>query len=459
MSFGLTSRLVPPTHPVKPPAAPGLGNIIRAIRNPLSVYTEQFFRLPMLHETGIVGSTLHIMVPELAQEALQSDALGRSVFVRRMLTPVLRDGLLTSEGESWRLQRRAASGAFGAKALQSLVPTFDRAGQDAARRLLASAPTALAQPEMTRATFNVIVETLLRRPGESLPQRRIAEDLTTILDTIGRVNISDCAPWAGRVIPRSLFSPGHRRGQAAVSRVRAMAADIVRDRLALDDPGDDLMGLLIKARDEAGGRLDPHSLVDNALTFIFAGHETTAILLTWTLFILSGSAEVQDALAEEALRVLADDTPLTTERIAALELHERVLKEVLRLYPPAAVIPRSVVEPTRIGGVNLVRGDHVMVSVYPMHRHRDLWSDPFAFDPDRFLPERGEIRSRYQWLPFGAGPRVCIGLRLAMMEAVAILARITSNVRLRPSGAPHPTPRISITLRPDSDVPLLVAPR
>ena len=430
----------PPSYQALPSSTPNWRRMTKFVENPLSMYTEEFFHLPIIEGWAFGRKVVHVMAPGAVQEVLQSESYGRADVVRERITPILGNGLFTAEGNDWKKQRQAASPAFRAKALEALIPTFDAVGRATADRFAASSGAILEiQPETTRATLEVIIETLLKEDGDQISIEQLAADTNIIVESIGRTRLLELIPFVNL--------PPDPKAKEAVARVKHKAATIVNARMAQEDPGDDLMGLLIKARDEDGNGLTPENLVDNVLTFLGAGHETTALTLAWAIYVISKSTHLQEALAKEANRVIGEGA-ITADTIKSLELHERVIREVLRLYPPVPVIPRRVMSPTRLCYMNLDVGDAVLIGVYPMHRHQGLWDEPFSFDPDRYLPDRNEIQHRYQWLPFGGGPRVCIGLRMAMMEAVAILARISQTVQLHPAGRPDPVPHLTATLRP-----------
>ena len=197
--------------------------------------------------------------------------------------------------------------------------------------------------------------------------------------------------------------------------------------------------------------MSDQQLRDEIITMILAGHETTANLLTWTLVLLSKHPEIERQVHDEAVRVLGDRDP-TLDDVKPLDLARRVLEESLRLYPPAWVFERQAVASDVIGGFHIPKGAVIGVSPYILHRHPGHWENPEGFDPDRFLPARAEGRSKYAYLPFGGGPRTCIGNHFAMMEAQILLAMIVREhrIELDPS---HPiVMEPSLTLRPKHGV-------
>ena len=201
------------------------------------------------------------------------------------------------------------------------------------------------------------------------------------------------------------------------------------------------------AGDDPRSTMTDQQLRDEIITMVLAGHETTANLLSWTFFLLARHPEIEARVREEARRVLGDRDPVV-EDVKALEYTKLVLEEALRLYPPAWIFERENVEADVLGGYPVAAGSIVGVSPYVIHRHPRYWDEPDTFDPQRFRPERAETRPRYTYLPFGGGPRTCIGNHFAMMEAQIILAMIVrqEHLSLEPGYAVEAEPLI--TLRP-----------
>ena len=222
----------------------------------------------------------------------------------------------------------------------------------------------------------------------------------------------------------------------------------VADRRRQGTGPDDLMAMLLAATDpETGRSMTNKEITDNIHTFIAAGHETTAVALSWTFALLgSHPACVARMLAE--IDAVTGDGPVLPHHVAALTYTRQVASEAMRLYPPAPIIARTVTREFEVGGVVLPVGAAIFVPIYAVHRHTSLWADPEAFDPDRFAPAAVRARHRFAYLPFGAGPRVCIGNAFAMMEAVAILAVLAKAVRLERLEDTLPAAQMRVTLRP-----------
>jgi len=218
----------------------------------------------------------------------------------------------------------------------------------------------------------------------------------------------------------------------------------------------DLLDLLLEGQDPKSGRqMNASELRDNLLTFIVAGHETTALTLGWALYLCAFDPVVQEKLRNEAQSVLKGEVA-TADHVKHMPYCEQVIKETLRLYPPAAFLSRTAQEEDELCGRKIKRKDTVMLPVYALHRNELLWDDPDAFDPDRFGPDA--TYDRFAWLPFGDGPRVCIGSHFAMVEAQIILATLISRFKFERIPGKDPKPVLVVTLRPDGGVPLKVTP-
>ncbi|HUP30820.1 MAG TPA: cytochrome P450, partial [Usitatibacter sp.] len=428
-------RIVPPVRPLG-----RLAFIARFVRNPLeaipqAVYEEDFIRLG-----GVNARTVWITSPSLVKAVLldQRDKF-RKLTQIRLLGPLLGKGILTSEGADWRWQRQASSPMFRPAELAGFVPMFVRAAEDTLARWRASPPGSVqaVDADMTRATFDVISSTLLPsvEPGFGAGVLRA----THSLQRFGGWDIL----YASLNVPRWMPRPGGAAKFRAMQHLRSAVMSLVRTRRQAHAAGnapDDLLERLILARDpETQAAMDDEQLVDNLLTFYLAGHETTAKALTWTLYLLARAPDWAVKLEDEIARVTGG-APLASEHIEHLVMVQQVLRESMRLYPPAPMMSRQAAEDTELEGHPITRGMSVLIPIYAMHRHVRRWKDPDAFDPSRFAPGReGEI-PRYQYMPFGAGPRVCIGMSFALMEATAILATLLRGARFEATAAIDPVP-------------------
>ncbi|HEX4332755.1 MAG TPA: cytochrome P450 [Usitatibacter sp.] len=376
----------------------------------------------------------------------------------KLLSPLLGKGILTSEGGDWKWQRQASAPMFRPQDLSAFVPTFVRAADDVVARWRAvpgGTVHAVAE-DMTRATFDVIAATLLPSPDAAF-----ADDIQRGIRTLQRSGAWDIL-YVSMGFPGWLPRPGMFRSARAVHALRSRVLGVVKDREAAGQAAratDDLLGRLIAARDPESGRsMDDGQLVDNLLTFYLAGHETTAKGLTWMLYLMSRSPQWSARLEDEVDGV-AGTGAIGAEHVERLVLTQQVVKEAMRLYPPVPIMTRQVVAEASLGGHALSPGTSVMMSIYAIQRHAKRWARPHEFDPSRFSPENEAKIPRYQYMPFGAGPRICIGMPFAMLEATAILATLVQRARFRFAGAEEPLPVARVTLSPRGGMPLAVTMR
>ncbi len=450
------ARLVPPR--IVPPAKPlkGLAFLAAFVRNPLEVAPQAVYEQDVY--AGSLGGMqrLWITSPALVKTVLLDE---REKFQKlsqiRLLEPLLGKGILTSEGAEWKWQRQASAPMFRHQDLHGFVPAFVRATETLLEKWRA-APAGSVQPvdrDMTRATFDVISATLL--PSADGTVGATVEESMQLFQRAGGWGQLFAIVGAPNWLPR----PGMVAGARATRMLRTAAMAMLRERRAMDAAGgspDDLMHRLMRARDpESGQSMNDVQLVDNLLTFYLAGHETTARALAWTLYLVARSPEWAARLEEEVDRVTGG-APVGSAHLEHLVLVQQVLKESMRLYPPVPLLSRQCVAAARLDGFDVEPGATVVMPIYAMHRHAKRWEDPDAFDPARFAPGREADIPRYQYLPFGAGPRICIGMAFAMLEATAMLATLLQKARFAPVAGHEPFPLARVTLQPGGGLPLKV---
>ncbi len=338
----------------------------------------------------------------------------------RLLGPMLGKGILTSEGAHWKWQRQACAPMFRPQELAGFVPAFVRAADEVLERWRAQPGDSVQHidEDMTRATFEVVRSTLLLSSDPALA--------TTIERAMNALKRS--GGWellvASLNLPRWLPRPGMARGRRAVAALRSAVANMLRKRREAPEGTQDLMHRLIAARDpETGQSMDDEQLVDNLLTFYLAGHETTAKALTWTLYLLARSAQWTELLRDE-IEGVTSGRPVTGEHVEKLVLVQQVVKEAMRLYPPVPMMSRQAVADTQLEGHAIKSGTSILMPIYVIHRHRKRWTEPDAFVPTRFATGNEADIPRYQYMPFGAGPRICIGMSFALMETTAMVATL-----------------------------------
>ena len=426
------------------------------LREPLSALPPEAFEAPLVEERVAGRRRLHVLDPALIQEALvrHADDLVKTDDIRRVLGPALGEGLLTAEGAHWRWQRRGVAPAFAPARRGAFLPAMLAAAEAAAARwaALGDGATVDIGHETTVTTFDIIVSTMLSG-GAGLDVGRVERSVVDYLAPTGWVfalGLLGLPSWTPH--------PGRRRAAAARDFFRRAMREAVARRRAAPE-GDDLVSLLIGSADpETGRRMGDDELADNIATFMAAGHETTANGLAWTFHLLSRHPEVEARLVAEVRRV-AGDGPLAPEHVERLSYTRAVFDEAMRLYPPAPLIARRAVRPFALGPARIEADTVLVVPIYALHRHRALWDAPERFDPDRFSPERARTRHRYAFMPFGAGPRVCIGSGFATLEATAILAVLLRRFRLEAVDPRDPPPTMRVTLRPARPIRLRLRPR
>ena len=445
------SRFVPP-HPPRStgPVPVWRGFVGERARTAVYGWSERAFTLPYMRRK-VFRYTVHIPLdPDAVQRVLLDNAANyvKPDIVKKLLKATIGRGLLSSDGALWRDQRKIVAANFAPAAVDALVPVFARAA-DSAR--LEEGVRDMAQAA-TATTMRIIADALFAG-DERLITEAAMNHITAALEGVSEARLQ--ALLGLPLMPWSLRGKRARRGQVYL---RETLGRVVAERLPGGGP-DDFLGRLIRAlHDRFDGAEALALAVDNAATFYLAGHETTANAITWTLFLLAGQPALQDEAAGEAAAALAageDDADLP-ERLPLLR---RILEESMRLYPPVPRFDRQALAADRIGEAEVAAGDIVSVWPWLIHRHRALWDDADAFDPDRFRPEAKAARHRFQYIPFGGGPRLCVGARFATIEALTVLAHWLRAWRFAP--LPGRAVRLSgmVTLRPSGGLPLVLTRR
>ena len=444
--------------PDMPPAAPLVTEVwgpfrtlLAARRNLLEIIPEAITRRPIV--SGRTGGVRWHMVAE--PDALRCilrdrvDIYPKSDVIKNILEPAIGQSLFIADGDHWRWQRRAAAPVFRRRSVDGLAPIMSASADAACGRLRAGSGRAELHDEMIQTTFDVIGGVLLA--GEQKFDKEFVHGaIEAFLASAARVSVFDIAgmsTWIPR--PRQFFRP------RSLKVLRKIADDVIADRLRQRDRRDrDFLDALLDGADpESGRRMTPGELRDNLLAFIVAGHETTALALAWSFYLCAFDVRVQERLRAEASTVLGGRTA-GAEDVPDLPYTRSVIEEALRLYPPAAILSRTACADDRICDREIRPGDTVILPVYALHRHHSLWDAPDRFDPERF--SGGHQVGRYAYLPFGDGPRVCIGASFAMLEAVIVLATLISRFRFRRIPGLDPKPVMVLTLRPMGGVHLAV---
>ena len=448
------AALYPPTVEAPPRPLPLRRYLLTFVRNPLASVPRPVYEQPLfVHDNGR-SIVAYVTGPELIEKVLlqASAQFPKSPIEKRVFHYTLGDGILTSEGASWRWQRRTTAPLFRPADLASLVPAMVAAADDQVKRWRLHRPGTVSaiDRDMTETTFRVISATMFAGSADA-EAAAIMKAADGALATISW----DIAAAMLRV-PRWMWFPGKMRRRRSARRLRTAVAAILARRRAAGLEGNDLLARLARAQDpETGAPMSERQLVDNLVTFLAAGHETTAKALTWTLYLLARAPQWQDRILAEVRAVVGTGT-LGAQHIERLPITRAVLKEAMRLYPPAPVMTRVAGETIELGTETIKPGTFMVIPIFALHRHRKLWPDPDRFDPERFTPEREAQYARTQFMPFGFGPRTCIGASFAMMEATAILATLVRRARFEWDGLHVPEPVSRVTLRPKGGMPLKV---
>lgn len=412
-----------PRHarPPGPPNRLGLGNFRGMMKDQLAHMTAAAEYGPLVSLPLLFQPYVMVLDPVLIQQSLaQGHTVMRKDRFTHELSRVLGQGLVTSEDDLWRKQRKLVAHAFIPRRIRGYADSMVAA----AHRSLDGWSEGQELPihkAMAELTLDIVGRTLFDADVRG-SAREVGHALEVISDYYALVLESPIQP------PQWWPSPGMFRFRKAIRNVDRIIGGIIEDRRRSGEDRGDLLSALLQAQDEEGGGMSDRQLRDECITLFLAGHETTSIALANTLYLLSRHPEVEALVHDEATRVLGDRCA-TSEDYSRLEHTERVIKESMRLYPPVYTIGRQLTEDFELGGYTIRKGDTLLFVQWVTHRSPDCFENPLSFDPDRWLPERAKAIHKYAYFPFGGGPRICIGNHFAMMEAVLVLATLIREYR------------------------------
>ena len=432
-----------------PPGPKGhylVGNLLDYARDPLGFMAWCSREYGDVVRLRMGGLPLYLLShPDYAEYVLVKNNRNftKSRYFRRELS-FLGKGLLNSEGELWRRQRRLAQPAFHRRRIN----TYGETMVSHAEQMLATwrdGEVRDVHQEMRRLTLGIVAEVLFGVKKDK------ADEVREILEWLDK-HTNQLEEQGSAMVVRFLLgnfpTPANLRFRKGIGRLDEVIYGLIRERREYGGDTGDLLSMLLHFRDGEGGGMSDKQLRDEVLTLLLAGHETTALALSWTWYLLSLHPGVEAKLLEELQLVLEDRTP-TVEDVPRLTYAEMVIKESMRLYPPAWGVSREAIEECEIGGCHVPAGTQLLIVLWAMHRDARYFQDPGAFEPARWEGGLAKRVPRYAYLPFGAGPRVCIGGSFAMLEAILLLATIAKGCRLELlSKQREVIPQPSITLRP-----------
>ncbi|RDI70418.1 cytochrome P450 [Halopelagius longus] len=445
-------------RPPAPDGLPVLGNAVAFVRDPFGFIAAAVAEHGDVFRLSLPGEDKYVLAhPEYLERALvtEPDAFAKTDDFRLAFG----ESVLAVEGEAWREQRELLDPFFFFRRIRSYAPQM-RA--QATRRVESWTPgeTYSMVEEMKGLTFDVLGSTLLGRDptgdgGSDAELRAAADNLNARFSP---------ESWA---LPEWVPTRNRRRFDDAVSTLRAEVRRLLREANAntgtnADSDADaeepDLLSVLAGAREGDGYPRTDAAVSDQLVGMVFAGHETTALALTFVWYLLARNPDARARLHEEVDAVVGDD-PVEMSQLADLTYTERVFEEALRLYPPIHTLPRETTREVAAGDYRIPAGSEVLLSVVNVHRDGRFYDDPAAFDPDRWTDERAAARPDYAYAPFGAGPRRCMGRAFATVEAKLVIAEVTRRYRLEWAGDGDLSVRPQMTTQPVGGVPMRVEER
>jgi cytochrome P450 len=454
-----------PPAPVPRTIPPSRLEIIKVMfRNPLELWGLPSYSLPYMQVKFFGQLTTIVNHPGLIKHVLVDNAAnyGMQPIRQMVLRPILRDGLLTAEGDVWKRSRKAMAPVFTPRHAQGFAGQMLKKSQEFAERYARAARDGSEiniATGMTELTYEILAETLFSG-NIATGTEGFADKVDSLLHNMGRIDPMDLL-LAPAWVPRVTRIPGRK----ALAAFRGIVSDTMAMRKAEIAGGnpvpDDFLTLLLKVEGPNG--LTHDEIEDNILTFIGAGHETTARALAWTIYCVAESPHFRALMEEEIDRVIAEGAA-PVEWLDRMPHVRAAFEEGLRLYPPAPSINRAPLKDdtwTDENGrtITLPKGESVLVMPWTLHRHNLYWEKPRAFVPERFLPGNRDKIQRFQYLPFGAGPRVCIGATFALQEAVIALAVLMRRYRFGVTASIKPWPVQRLTTQPLNGIAMTVSAR
>ena len=444
-----------PKHPDAWTFRENIDSILAMSRNPVEASTEASMTLEDVQVSAMGQEMIVVTSPKAIRHIFIENAKNYRMHPIRqaILKPVLKDGLITAEGETWKFARRALSPVFIPRRTEKFAASMAIVTQRILSDCFPDGKTVDIAESYLKLAYAVLSETLFSGEIDGQSEEAL-RDISHFLNALGKADPLDVI-MAPKWIPR-LTKLG---GRGAVNRLRSQVLELAKDRRARLEAGadipDDFLTLLLRTKTDEGDSFTDTQIVDQLVTFIGAGHETTSRALTWLSYLLSQDTAALTKVEEEIDQLDMKQSPETWQENIPFSM--ACFNESMRLYPPAPLISRQAIEADAFENKSLSKDCGVLLNLWALHRHRKHWERPDSFDPDRFIGERGKSIGRFSFLPFGVGHRICIGQRFALQEAAVIMAVLLRKIRLHwVGGEAHPWPLMRITTRPENSLKMRV---
>ena len=458
----MAPRIIGPMPSIRKTRPSLVTRVIEGRHSSLDVLFEKSYSMKMGEFSGLRKKFYFLTQPEMISRILTSDVdrYPKSNLMGTILYQILGNGIFVSNGATWKRQRWMMNPAFEFARISEVFPLMMASANEMKERLdaVADGREVSIDFEMTHVTADIIFRTIFSEP---IPR----EEAATIFDAFN--HYQELAyihgVWNMAGLPQALSIPRLRAIRHA-RNIRAPLARMVRKRIEFletnpENPPQDILASLMAARDENGSQFSEKELIDQIAVMFLAGHETSASALSWALYLIACDKDVQDRMHAETELAFGQEGGLAPKHFKYLKLTRDVFRETLRLYPPVSFVPRDVTEPEMMRDKKIKKGSTLFISLWLLHRHREIWKNPDTFDPDRFSREDEKETIRSAYMPFSEGPRVCLGASFALQEAAIILSMIVRHYEILPVEGHVPKPVARITLRSENGIRLRLRKR
>jgi len=434
---------VPAETPPGPDGLPVIGNALSLVRDPRAFYDEMSEYGDVVRYSVPFMDFCTVLHPDPIERVLLHDreSFGKFGF-EDMGGELASEGLLLTDGEQWRRQRSIIQDAFALDRIQRYGDAMGRYAED----LVAGwddGETIALNRAFSRLTLRVLTHSLFDLDLEA--EADVVTEFATVLNDRGSLD------GVSTFVPMWIPTPQNRRYKRVLDEFRSFVEGLIDERRGETEAYDDLLSLLLTAEDDAGETMSETEVRDQMVTFLFAGHETTSLALTYTFLQVAQRADVRRSLDAEYDALLEGTVPDRTD-LDHLAYTDRVIQETLRLYPPAFILFRNTLEDTELGGYRIPEGTKLTLPQFHVHTDDRWYDDPETFDPDRWTDGFEDSLPDYAYFPFGGGPRHCIGMRFAMLELQTVIPTIAQQVEFELLSDPDPDVDFATTLRPAADV-------